>query len=77
LSSRCSRGLGTGVGALAGFLAGLVKGIDSEFTVAGRPEAVVADYWRKLAAQAREGRLPGQTIRRPGPFFGFRLGFRI
>jgi len=50
---------GAGVGALAGFLAGMIMGVDSEFTLAGQPEAVVADYWRKLGAHSREGRLPG------------------
>jgi hypothetical protein len=63
--------IGAGVGALAGFLAGMVKGIDSEFTVAGRPEAVVAKYWVKLGAYAREGRLPGPAPQTkavaPGP----------
>jgi len=49
--------IGAGVGAVAGFLAGMVKGIDSEFTVAGQPEPVVAEYWVKLGAYAREGRL--------------------
>lgn len=51
--------IGAGVGALAGFLSGMVKGIDSEFTVAGQPEPIVAEYWVKLGAFAREGRLPG------------------
>ena len=63
--------IGAGVGALAGFLAGIVRGIDSEFTVAGQPEAVVADHWRKLGAYSREGRLPGPapqtTTGAPGP----------
>jgi hypothetical protein len=51
--------LGGGVGALAGFLVGMVMGIDSEFTIAGQPDDVVADYWRRLGAFSREGRLPG------------------
>ena len=51
--------IGAGAGALAGFLAGIVRGMDSEFTVAGQPEAVVAVYWRKLSAYSREGLLPG------------------
>lgn len=55
--------IGAGAGALAGFLAGMIKGVDSEFTVAGQPEAVVAAYWRKLGAHSREGRLPGPAPR--------------
>jgi hypothetical protein len=55
--------IGAGAGALAGFLAGMIRGVDSEFTVAGQPEAVVADSWRKLGAYSREGRLPGPAPR--------------
>jgi hypothetical protein len=55
--------IGAGVGALAGFFAGMVKGIDSKFMVAGQPEAVVIEYWKKLGARSREGRLPAPKIR--------------
>jgi hypothetical protein len=54
--------IGAGIGALSGLLVGIVAGIDSEFTVAGQPEAVVADSWQKLGARSREGRLPGLPI---------------
>jgi len=46
------------IGALSGLLAGSVLGLDSSYTVAGKPEAVVNEYWNKLRAHAREPRLP-------------------
>jgi hypothetical protein len=49
------------IGALSGLLLGSVVGVDSSFTVAGKPEAVVAEYWDKLRAHAREPRLPGRS----------------
>jgi len=49
------------IGALAGLLAGSVVGLDSSFTVAGKPETVVNEYWDKLRAHAREPRLPGSS----------------
>lgn len=55
--------IGAGIGALSGLLVGIVAGIDSEFMVAGQPEAVGADSWEKLGARSREGRLPEPPIR--------------
>ena len=49
------------IGALSGLLLGSVAGLDSSFTVAGKPEAVVNEYWDKLRAHAREPRLPGRS----------------
>jgi hypothetical protein len=51
-----------GLGALAGLLVGSAAGADSTFTAAGQPEAILADYWSKLRAYSREGRL-----KRPAP----------
>jgi len=45
---------GGGIGLLAGAIAGTIKGIDTKFTVAGRPEAAVARYWKRLASFARD-----------------------
>ena len=52
---------GGAIGALSGLLLGSVAGLDSSFTVAGKPEAVVNEYWDKLRAHAREPRLPGRS----------------
>jgi hypothetical protein len=49
------------IGALSGLLAGSVLGLDSSYTVAGKPATVVAEYWDKLRAHAREPRLPGRS----------------
>jgi hypothetical protein len=49
------------IGALSGLLLGSVAGLDSSFTVAGKPEAVVNEYWVKLRTHAREPRLPGRS----------------
>jgi hypothetical protein len=46
------------IGALSGLLLGSVAGLDSSFTVAGKPEAVVNEYWDKLRTHARVRRLP-------------------
>jgi hypothetical protein len=46
------------VGALSGLLVGGAQGIDSNFTVVGEREEILAGYWKKLAALSREGRLP-------------------
>jgi len=46
------------IGALSGLLLGSVAGLDSSFTVAGKPETVVNEYWDKLRAHSREPRLP-------------------
>jgi hypothetical protein len=46
------------IGLLSGLLLGSVAGVDSSFTVAGKPEAVVNEYWVKLRTHAREPRLP-------------------
>jgi len=59
-----------GIGALSGLLVGSVVGLDSSFTVAGEPEADLADYWDKLRVYSREGRLPGAqpgSERKPEP----------
>jgi len=59
-----------GIGALSGLIVGSVVGLDSSFTVAGEPEADLADYWDKLRAYSREGRLPGAQTgskRKPEP----------
>ena len=59
-----------GIGALSGLIVGSVAGVDSSFTVAGEPEADLADYWDKLRAYSREGRLPGAqpgSKRKPEP----------
>ena len=53
--------LGGAIGSLSGLLLGSVAGLDSSFTVAGKPEAVVNEYWDKLRAHAREPRLPGRS----------------
>lgn len=50
---------GGAIGALSGLVAGSVLGLDSSFTVAGKPEEVVNEYWDKLRAHARVPRLPG------------------
>ena len=52
---------GGAIGALSGLLVGSVAGLDSSFTVAGKPEAAVNEYWDKLRAHAREPRLPGRS----------------
>jgi len=49
------------IGALSGLLVGSVVGVDSSFTVADKPEAVVNEYWDKLRAHSREPRLPGRS----------------
>ena len=46
------------IGVLSGLLVGGAQGIDSNFTVAGQREEVLAGYWKKLSALSREGRLP-------------------
>jgi hypothetical protein len=53
--------LGGAIGALSGLLVGSMAGVDSSFTVAGKPETVVAAYWDKLRAHARVPRLPGRS----------------
>jgi hypothetical protein len=53
--------LGGAIGALSGLLVGSVARLDSNFTVAGKPEEVVNKYWDKLRAHAREPRLPGRS----------------
>jgi hypothetical protein len=53
--------LGGAFGALSGLLVGSVARLDSNFTVAGKPEEVVNKYWDKLRAHAREPRLPGRS----------------
>ncbi|OGD10378.1 MAG: hypothetical protein A2Y86_01375 [Candidatus Aminicenantes bacterium RBG_13_62_12] len=49
---------GGAIGALSGLLVGSVLGLDSSFSVAGKPETVVNEYWDKLRAHARVPRLP-------------------
>ena len=51
-------GYGGAMGALSGLLLGSVAGVDSSFTVAGKPETVVNEYWVKLRTHARVPRLP-------------------
>ena len=46
------------IGVVSGLLVGAAQGIDSNFTVAGQREEILAGYWKKLAALSREGRLP-------------------
>jgi hypothetical protein len=49
------------IGALSGLLVGSMAGVDSSFTVAGKPETVVNEYWDKLRTHARVPRLPGRS----------------
>jgi hypothetical protein len=49
---------GGAIGALSGLVVGSLAEVDSSFTVAGKPETVVAAYWDKLRAHARVPRLP-------------------
>jgi hypothetical protein len=51
-------GFGGAMGALSGLFLGSVAGLDSSFTVAGKPETVVNEYWNKLRSHARVPRLP-------------------
>jgi hypothetical protein len=46
------------IGALSGLVAGSVLGIDSSFTLAGKSNTVLNEYWDKLRAKARVPRLP-------------------
>lgn len=53
-------------GAAAGAITGAAAGADSVFTVAGQPARVLADYWARLAALSRVGRLSIPAAGRDG-----------